>query len=114
MTKELCDKYSYRITWSDEDAEFVGVCAEFPGLSWLHPSQDEAFKGIRTLVAKVVKDMKKQHESIPEPIAMKKFSGKFMVRVPPHLHRDLALAAQESNVSLNRYIAAKLANEHHV
>jgi len=29
------DKYTYRVTWSEEDAEYVGLCAEFPSLSWL-------------------------------------------------------------------------------
>ena len=27
--------YTYRVLWSEEDAEFVGLCAEFPSLSWL-------------------------------------------------------------------------------
>jgi len=48
-------------------------------------------------------------EQVPEPIALKKFSGKFMVRVPPEVHRHLALEAAESGVSLNRLASAKLA-----
>lgn len=105
----MFDKYSYRVTWSDGDCEFVGLCAEFPSLSWLDKSQDAAFKGIRKLVAEVVENMKKQKEPIPIPIAVKHFSGKFQVRVPPELHRELVLEAKEANVSLNRYISAKLA-----
>ena len=27
------DKYTYRVTWSEEDAEYVGLCAEFSSLS---------------------------------------------------------------------------------
>ena len=27
------DRYTYRITWSAEDGEHVGLCAEFPSLS---------------------------------------------------------------------------------
>jgi len=53
----MIDKHSYRIMWSEEDKEFVGLCNEFPSLSWLAASQDEAFKGVRTLVSDVVKDM---------------------------------------------------------
>ncbi len=26
------DKFTYRVTWSEEDGEFVGICAEFPSL----------------------------------------------------------------------------------
>ena len=29
------DRYTYRITWSEEDQEYVGLCVEFPSLSWL-------------------------------------------------------------------------------
>lgn len=105
----MIDKYSYRITWSDEDAEFVGLCAEFPSLSWLSKSQESAFKGIRKLVADVVKDMQKNNEPIPEAIAVKRFSGKFVVRVPPELHRALAIEAKEAGISLNRYVSLKLA-----
>ena len=38
------DKYTYRVTWSEEDQEYVGLCLEFPSLSWLAESQEEALK----------------------------------------------------------------------
>jgi predicted HicB family RNase H-like nuclease len=103
------DKYSYRVIWSEEDSEYVGLVTEFPSLSWLSKSPEVAFNGIRQLVKEVVVDMLKQNEPLPMPLATKKFSGKFVVRVPPEVHRNLALAAQEAKVSLNRYISAKLA-----
>ena len=105
----MLDKYSYRVTWSEDDGEFVGLCAEFPSLSWLSKSQDGAFKGIRKLVAEVLKDMAQQKEALPEAIATKHFSGKFVVRVPPELHRELTLEAKAAGVSLNRYVSLKLA-----
>lgn len=102
------DRYTYRVTWSEEDQEYVGLCAEFPGLSWLAPSQEEALIGIRDVVGDVVNDMQAGDEPIPEPLAIRKFSGKFLVRVPPDLHRRLALEAAEAGVSLNRLASAKL------
>jgi hypothetical protein len=53
-------------------------------------------------------DMAKADEPIPEAIASKHFSGKFMVRVPPEVHRRLAIQAAESGVSLNRIASSKL------
>ncbi len=103
------DKYTYRVMWSEEDQEYVGLCSEFPNLSWLKASPEAALKEIRALVRSTVKDMLKNGEQVPEPIAAKKFSGKFMVRVPPEVHRHLALEAAESGVSLNRLASAKLA-----
>ncbi|MDP1714787.1 MAG: toxin-antitoxin system HicB family antitoxin [Anaerolineales bacterium] len=102
------DRYTYRVTWSEEDNEYVGLCAEFPSLSWLEPSPEEALKGIRQTVAQVVSDLEASGEPVPEPIAIKKYSGKFMVRIPPDLHRRLAIEAAESRVSLNRLASDKL------
>jgi predicted HicB family RNase H-like nuclease len=102
------DRYTYRVTWSEEDNEHVGLCAEFPSLSWLAKDPDTALKGIRKLVQEVVSDMEKGRESIPEPIALKRYSGKFMVRVPPQVHKKLAIEAAESGVSLNRLASLKL------
>jgi len=56
------DKYTYRVMWSEEDQEYVGLCSEFPSLSWLMPSLEAALKGIRALVKSTVKDMAKNDE----------------------------------------------------
>ena len=104
------DHYTYRVTWSEEDKEYVGLCAEFPSLSWLASAPEAALRGVRAAVADVVEDMDRQREPIPEPLASRSFSGKFMVRVPPNVHRELALEAAEAGVSLNRLASAKLAH----
>ncbi len=108
MKTKKSDRYTYRVTWSEEDQEHVGLCAEFPGLSWLAASPEAALRGIRTVVAEVVEDMQANGEAIPEALALRRFSGKFMVRVPPEVHRQLAVEAAESGVSLNRLASAKL------
>jgi predicted RNase H-like HicB family nuclease len=102
------DYYSYRVSWSEEDKEYVGLCAEFHSLSWLAASPESALHGIREVVAGVIVDMKKNGEPIPEPLTSKQYSGKFIVRVPPEVHRRLALEAAEAKVSLNRLASAKL------
>ena len=104
------DHYTYRVTWSEEDQEYVGLCAEFPGLSWLAPAPEAALRGIRTVVAEVIEDMEKQHEPVPKALASRLFSGKFMVRVPSYVHRELTVEAAEAGVSLNRLVSAKLAH----
>lgn len=105
---KIIDRYTYRVTWSEEDQEHVGLCVEFPSLSWLAENPEQALKGIRRLVHECVGDMQKNDESIPEPLSAKQFSGKFMVRVPPETHRSLAIEAAESGVSLNRLVSSKL------
>jgi predicted HicB family RNase H-like nuclease len=107
MAKKV-DRYTYRVTWSEEDQEYVGLCVEFPSISWLEKTQEKALVGIRKLVADTVADLKKDKEPVPEPISARPYSGKFMVRVPPEVHRMLAIRAAESGVSLNRLVSSKL------
>ena len=106
------DHYTYRVTWSEEDGEHVGLCVEFPSLSWLASEPEAALQGIRQVIADVVADLKANGEQVPEPLAVKKYSGRFMVRIPPELHRELALEAAESGVSLNRLASDRLRSAH--
>ena len=103
------DHYTYRVTWSAEDAEHVGLCAEFASLSWLAPTPEEALSGIRAVVADVVKDLRASGELVPDAIAERRYSGELRVRIPPMVHRQLALQAAEEGVSLHRLASAKLA-----
>jgi predicted HicB family RNase H-like nuclease len=75
----------------------------------LEATPEAALSGVRSLVKKVVTDLKRNKEGVPEPISTRPFSGKFMVRVPPEIHRLLAIQAAESGVSLNRLVSSKLA-----
>jgi predicted HicB family RNase H-like nuclease len=103
------DRYTYRITWSEDDREFVGVCVEFPSLSWLAKNPEAALKGIRQMVKEAVQDMESNGESPPSPLSGKSYSGKFIIRIPPEVHRALAIKAAEQGISLNRLISARLA-----
>ena len=119
------DHYTYRVSWSDKDGEYVGLCAEFPSLSWLAPTSEEAFSGIRRIVSDCLSDMQSEGEEPVwsrfggdlsgwfrnPPIANRTYSGKFLVSVPPETHRALVLRASEQEVSLNRLVSARLAND---
>ncbi len=102
------DHFTYRVTWSPEDGEHVGLCAEFPSLSRLDATPEGALAGIRRLVADVVRDLTANGEKVPEPIADRTYSGEFKVRIPPQAHRALVIQAAEQGVSLNRLASAKL------
>jgi predicted HicB family RNase H-like nuclease len=106
--QDIAERYAYRVVWSEEDQEYVGLCAEMPSLSWLEKSQDAALRGIVAAAREVVRDMARLREQPPEPLATRRYSGQFKVRLPPRVHRQLALEAAEEKVSLNRLVAAKL------
>jgi len=92
MSQKTPDHYTYRVTWSPEDGEYLALCAEFPSLSWLASAAGPALAGIRKVVAASVADMIANGEA----------------RIPPQVHRALALEAAEQGISLNRLASAKL------
>lgn len=102
--------YTYRVVWSAEDGEFVGQVVEFPSLSWLAPTQAEALQGVANLVEDVIEEMERTGEPVPEPFSERRYSGEFKVRIPPELHRSLAIQAAEEHVSLNRLVSLRLAS----
>lgn len=104
----VTDHYTYRVTWSSEDDQYVGLVAELPSLSWLADSQVGALAGIRRVVDDVVRDLQLAGESVPMPFADRSYSGEFKLRIPPELHRMLVIRAAEENVSLNRLISSQL------
>jgi hypothetical protein len=68
----------------------------------------DAVTGIRDLIEDVVEDMRANGEPVSEPLSSKTYSGKFIVRVPPELHRRLVIEAAEAQVSLNLLISHRL------
>lgn len=96
--------YTYRVEWSPEDGEYVGLAAEFPSLSWLDESPVAAMAGI----VKLVEDMAVSGEPVPEPLGDRQYSGKIALRTSPQLHRKLAVEAAEQGVSMNQLLNHKI------
>lgn len=103
--------YTYGVTWSPEDGEFVATCSEFPALSWLAPSQAEALVGLERLISETVSNMEREGEEIPRPFSERPYSGKFNLRVGARLHRRLAMEAAAENLSLNQYVVRRLSSD---
>ena len=102
-------RYPKMVEWSDEDGCFVGTC---PGLMYggIH-GQDEAkvYAELCEAVEEVLEILEKDGHTLPEPLAGKKFSGKFVVRLEPALHRRLALKARVAGESVNSFVTKTLA-----
>ena len=104
----IAQHYTYRVHWSPEDDMYVGTVAELPLLSWLASDQMEAFAGIYRVASETIEDLEADGDPVPPALADRQYSGKFMVRVPPEVHRQLAIEAAEQNVSLNRLAVSRL------
>ena len=89
--------------WSDEDRCYIGTC---PGLflGGVH-GDDEAkvYRELCQVVEEWIKIYQEDNEPLPEPTAGKDYSGKFVVRVGPELHKKLSIEALRSGRSLNAY-----------
>ena len=111
MSQTITDtaRYSFHVTWSPEDAEFIATCVEFPSLSWLAGTPEKALTWLRIVVDEVVDDMRANDEPVPEPLSTRHYSGKFQLRLGEDLHRRLVTEAAEQHLSLNQYVTRKLA-----
>ena len=105
---KLVDKYTYRIEWSQEDNTHVARCLEFPSLSAHGQTVKQALSEIEFVVDETLKWMREEKEEIPEPLGLKKFKGNLTLRVPPELHKKLAIKSAEEGVSINQWIISRL------
>ena len=105
---ELIDRYTYRVFWSDEDEEYVALCAEFGLLSHLDDTPEKALTGIREVVADAVQLNWEEGIPVPEPLSTRRYSGTITLRIPPETRRALAMAAAEAGVSMNRLLTERL------
>ena len=103
-----CQHYTFRVIWSAEDQEFVGLCAEFPSLSYLDQDQIVALKGVTGLVKDLVNTLESEQEQVPVSLSVRSYSGSLEIQITPELHRSLAIAAAEQNVDLNQLISDRL------
>jgi predicted RNase H-like HicB family nuclease len=67
--------FTYRVSLSAEDGEFVATCLELPSLSWLASTQVKALSGLRRLVDEGVADLTANGEEVPIPLAERHYSG---------------------------------------
>ena len=113
MSQTITDtaRYSFHVTWSPEDAEFIATCVEFPSLSWLAGTPEKALTGLRIVVDEVVDDMRANDEPVPEPLSTRHYSGKFQLRLGEDLHRRLVIeAAEQQNATemIRRLVRGKV------
>ncbi len=106
--KAKAARYMKIVEWSEEDACFVGSAP--PLIGHCCHGQDEAkvYAQLCRIVEEWVEILETDGRELPEPLAAKKFSGKFVLRVEPALHRRLAAKALASGESLNSFCAKTL------
>lgn len=107
--KEVAKRYLKIVEWSGEDRCYVGSAPPLVGQSCHGASEEEVLAQLQTIVEEWVETLIKEGKPLPASTANRKFSGKFVVRLSPEIHRKVALKAMARGDSLNQYVAETLA-----
>lgn len=101
-------KYTYRIEWSEEDQAHLARCLEFPSLVAHGKTPEKALKEIEFVVTESIKWIEEEKGAVPEPLGVRHYKGNISLRVPPDLHRTLAILSAEQGVSINQMVLSRL------
>ena len=106
--KTQAARYAKFVEWSDEDKCFIGRCPELM-LGGLH-GDDEAkvYAELCAAAEEMVGLIHADDQQLPHPLDTKEFSGKFVLRVGPAIHRRLAAKALAAGESLNSFCVKAL------
>lgn len=99
------DHYSFRVEWSEEDEVYIGRCVEFPSLSAHGATANAALAEIEEVVNESVRWLTEEGEEVPQPLGRNTYRGNILFRTTPEVHRELALRAQESGISINQLLS---------
>jgi predicted HicB family RNase H-like nuclease len=105
--RKLASQYVKFVEWSDEDKVYIGRCPELFGGGVHGDDPVKVFEELCIAVEDVLENQLKAQKK-PSKSAPPKYSGRFVLRVDPHLHRAIAVQAEKNGVSLNQYILKKL------
>ena len=99
----------YRITIEGEEKTgYFASITDLPGCIAEGETMDEALSNLEVARTLWIETAYSFDDVIPLPTSDNKYSGKFLLRVPPYLHQKLAESAQREGVSLNQYLVSLL------
>lgn len=102
-------QYAIRLK-KNSDGSYFAEIEELPGCMTEADSEKEVLEMIEDAKKAWIEIALKRKLPIPEPTS-EEYSGKFNVRLPKYLHRQLAYKAKQENVSLNTLITSTLASK---
>jgi predicted HicB family RNase H-like nuclease len=106
--KAKAARYMKIVEWSDEDGCFVGSAPPLIGQCGHGKDEAKVYAQLCRIVEEWVEILETDGHELPEPLAAKKFSGKFVLRVEPALHHRLAAKALAAGESLNSFCVKTL------
>lgn len=105
----LARRYLKIVEWSDKDGCFVGSAPPIIGPCCHGETEAEVMAQLSPIVEEWVEVMRRDGHPLPAATSGKKYSGQFVVRVTPELHKKASLKALARGESLNQFVASALA-----
>ena len=104
--KNSIEEYEYHISYSEEDAAYIGTVSEFPYLSADGPSPAAAYEAIKSVVEAAVEILRDEGKDIPLPLTKREYKGNISLRLSPETHRMAAIRARQEGCSLNQFLTS--------
>jgi len=109
---ELLKRPYARIVIPDEESgTFTARIAEFPGCLAQGNTSAEAYERLEAAAESWIEAALEMQQAIPLPTLESEFSGRFALRLPRSLHRQVAALAELDETSLNQFIVSTLAEK---
>jgi len=105
----IARRYLKLVEWSEKDECFVGSAPPIIGPCCHGPTEAEVMAQLTAIVEEWVEIWLGDGHPLPAGTAGKKYSGQFVVRVAPELHKKASLKALSRGESLNQFVATALA-----
>jgi predicted RNase H-like HicB family nuclease len=101
--------YTKLVEWSAEDGCFVGSAPPIIGPCCHGDDEAKVYADLCQIVEEWIELLETEGSPLPAPLGkVSDFSGKFVLRVEPALHRRLAAKVLAAGESLNRYCVKTL------
>ncbi len=126
MNKELGKAYNealkkeyriklYPVKDDTSRVEWAAEIPELPGCVGGGDTPQEALVAVEDAKKAWIEIALTDNKKIPEPKMLDEtdYSGKFTLRLPKSLHKDLAEEAEEEDLSLNQYLLYLITKHHH-
>lgn len=106
--RRLCRRYPVQVV-ECEECGYAATVPDLPGCVTQGETVEEVMHNIAEARELWLEDAIAAGQAIPEPRAARRYSGRFVVRMPRELHARLAEESEREGVSLNQLVVARLA-----
>lgn len=101
------DKYLKLVTWSEEDQCYVGSVPGWVGDCCHGRDEAEVYRKLCEIIDGWIEIYRKDGRPLPPP-TNRNYSGRFVLRTGPEMHRALAVRALSEGESLNTFVVKSL------